>query len=190
MEVDSADEQNEEGRGPGGQAQSQLSRSNNSGATFNTLSSLGSLRPGIMHKHELIISTGTFCLKLLNASTVFKTELFCKCYYYLAILSYIIYALICFFTLGEIPDAAFIHAARKRRQMARELGGEAPLVETETQKKRLVREDQDVSDDEDEEEKRIRFSGVKNKTQRQKIAEEIGIIRCHWLSTVLFTGPI
>lgn len=37
-----------------------------------------------------------------------------------------------------------------------------------------MEEDQDASDDEDE--KRIRFSGVKNKTQRQKIAEEIGII--------------
>lgn len=80
-------------------------------------------------------------------------------------------------SLGEIPDAAFIHAARKRRQLARELGGDAPLVETETPKKRLVGEDQDASDDEDEEEKRIRFSGVKNKSQRQKIAEEIGTVR-------------
>uniref|UniRef100_A0A669CS29 PAX3 and PAX7 binding protein 1 n=1 Tax=Oreochromis niloticus TaxID=8128 RepID=A0A669CS29_ORENI len=79
------------------------------------------------------------------------------------------------FIPGEIPDAAFIHAARKRRQLARELGGDAPLVETEAPKKRLVREDQDASDDEDEEEKRIRFSGVRNKSQRQKIAEEIGI---------------
>uniref|UniRef100_A0A3Q3EH62 PAX3 and PAX7 binding protein 1 n=1 Tax=Kryptolebias marmoratus TaxID=37003 RepID=A0A3Q3EH62_KRYMA len=74
---------------------------------------------------------------------------------------------------GEIPDAAFIHAARKRRQLARELGGETPLVEAEAQNKRLAEEDRDGSDDEDEEEKRIRFSGVKNKTQRQKIAEEI-----------------
>lgn len=41
----------------------------------------------------------------------------------------------------------------------------------------MVGEDQDASDDEDEEEKRIRFSGVKNKSQRQKIAEEIGTIR-------------
>ncbi|GLD46762.1 PAX3- and PAX7-binding protein 1, partial [Lates japonicus] len=121
MEVDSADEQEEEAKSQGGQAHSQVSKSNNAGANFNTLSSLGSLRP------------------------------------------------------GEIPDAAFIHAARKRRQMARELGGEAPLVETEAPKKRLVREDQDASDDEDEEEKRIRFSGVRNKSQRQKIAEEIGI---------------
>nr|XP_057943383.1 PAX3- and PAX7-binding protein 1 [Doryrhamphus excisus] len=76
---------------------------------------------------------------------------------------------------GEIPDAAFIHAARKRRQLARELGGDAPLVETEAPKKRLAQEDQDGSDDEDEDEKRIRFSGVRSKTQRQKIAEEIGI---------------
>uniref|UniRef100_A0A3P8U946 PAX3 and PAX7 binding protein 1 n=1 Tax=Amphiprion percula TaxID=161767 RepID=A0A3P8U946_AMPPE len=121
MEVDSADEHEEEARSQGGQTQSQASRSNNTGASFNTLSTLGSLRP------------------------------------------------------GEIPDAAFIHAARKRRQLARELGGETPLVETETPKKRLVREDQDASDDEDEEEKRIRFSGVRNKSQRQKIAEEIGI---------------
>lgn len=75
---------------------------------------------------------------------------------------------------GEIPDAAFIHAARKRRQLARELGGDAPLVETEAANKHLVEEDQDASDDEDE--KRIRFSGVKNKTQRQKIAEEIGMV--------------
>ncbi|XP_058483009.1 PAX3- and PAX7-binding protein 1 [Solea solea] len=121
MEVDSTEEQEEAARSQGAQAHSQVSKSNNTGATFNTLSSLGSLKP------------------------------------------------------GEIPDAAFIHAARKRRQLARELGGDAPLVETDTPKKRLVGEDQDVSDDEDEMEKRIRFSGVKNKTQRQKIAEEIGI---------------
>lgn len=75
---------------------------------------------------------------------------------------------------GEIPDAAFIHAARKRRQMARELGGEAPLVETDASNKRMVREDEQGGSDEDEDEKRIVFSGVKQKTQRQKIAEEIG----------------
>lgn len=121
MEVDSADEPEEDTRSLGVQAPSQMSKSNNTGATFNTLSSLGSLRP------------------------------------------------------GEIPDAAFIHAARKRRQMARELGGEAPLVEKEGLTKRLVQEDQDVSDNEDEDEKRISFSGVQNKSQRQKIAEEIGI---------------
>ncbi|KAK2871182.1 hypothetical protein Q8A67_023709 [Cirrhinus molitorella] len=75
---------------------------------------------------------------------------------------------------GEIPDAAFIHAARKRRQMARELGGEAPLVENEATNKRLTHEDENGGSD-DEDEKRIVFSGVKMKTQRQKIAEEIGI---------------
>ncbi|CAN9501364.1 unnamed protein product [Ophioblennius macclurei] len=117
MEVDSNEEQDEDAKGHG----TQPARSNSSGTTFNTLSSLSSLRP------------------------------------------------------GEIPDAAFIHAARKRRQLARELGGEPPLVEPDTPKKQMVREDQDASDDEDEEEKRIRFSGVKNKSQRQKIAEEIGI---------------
>lgn len=91
--------------------------------------------------------------------------------------------------IGEIPDAAFIHAARKRRQQVRELGGDAPLVETETPKKRMVREeDQDASDDEDEDEKRINFSGVKNKSQRQKIAEEIGDLRkwCRDRSTVVY----
>lgn len=76
---------------------------------------------------------------------------------------------------GEIPDAAFIHAARKRRQMARELGGEAPLIENEATNKRLVHEDENGGSDDDEDEKRINFSGVKIKTQRQKIAEEIGI---------------
>lgn len=45
--------------------------------------------------------------------------------------------------------------------------------------KHLVEEDQDASDDEDE--KRISFSGVKNKTQRQKIAEEIGTV-VEWVS--------
>ncbi|XP_051539567.1 PAX3- and PAX7-binding protein 1-like isoform X1 [Myxocyprinus asiaticus] len=76
---------------------------------------------------------------------------------------------------GEIPDAAFIHAARKRRQMARELGGEGNLVENEVTNKRLVREDEQGGSDDDEDEKRIVFSGVKMKSQRQKIAEEIGI---------------
>ena len=48
-------------------------------------------------------------------------------------------------------------------------------METDAPKKRLTHEDeeeQDGSDDEDD--KRINFSGVKNKSQRQKIAEEIG----------------
>lgn len=56
--------------------------------------------------------------------------------------------------------------------MARELGGEAPLVDTDASNKRLVHEDEQGGSDEDE--KRIVFSGVKQKSQRQKIAEEIG----------------
>lgn len=58
--------------------------------------------------------------------------------------------------------------------MARELGGDAPLVETDASNKRMVREDEQGGSDEDEDEKRIVFSGVKQKSQRQKIAEEIG----------------
>uniref|UniRef100_A0A8C9F7C4 Uncharacterized protein n=1 Tax=Pavo cristatus TaxID=9049 RepID=A0A8C9F7C4_PAVCR len=77
---------------------------------------------------------------------------------------------------GEIPDAAFIHAARKKRQMARELGDFTP-VDSEPGKSRLVREDEnDASDDEDDDEKRRIVFTVKEKSQRQKIAEEIGKI--------------
>lgn len=118
MEVDSAEDPEEDLKS--GSLHSQVSKSNNPAGTFNTLSSLSTLKP------------------------------------------------------GEIPDAAFIHAARKRRQLARELGVEAPQVENEGTNKRLLREEDQASDDEDDE-KRIRFSGVKNKSQRQKIAEEIGI---------------
>lgn len=49
---------------------------------------------------------------------------------------------------GKIPDAAMIHAARKRRQRAREQGDFIPVEEVpEKDKGRLVRED----DDSDEE---------------------------------------
>lgn len=48
-------------------------------------------------------------------------------------------------------------------------------MENEGTNKRLLREEDQASDDEDDE-KRIRFSGVKNKSQRQKIAEEIGTL--------------
>lgn len=57
--------------------------------------------------------------------------------------------------------------------MVRELGGDAPLVENEVTNKRLVHEDEQGGSD-DEDEKRIVFSGVNQKSQRQKIAEEIG----------------
>ncbi|KAG7267358.1 hypothetical protein CRUP_030957 [Coryphaenoides rupestris] len=120
MEVDSTEDHDEEG--PRALAAA-IAKVNTMAGSFNTLSSLSSLRP------------------------------------------------------GEIPDAAFIHAARKRRQLARELGGEPPLVEADAPKKRLVREDEGEQEDgsDDEDDKRISFSGVKNKSQRQKIAEEIGI---------------
>ncbi|XP_075449986.1 PAX3- and PAX7-binding protein 1 [Ascaphus truei] len=76
---------------------------------------------------------------------------------------------------GEIPDAAFIHAARKKRQMARELG-DLPGMDSEGGKSRLIREDEnDASDDDDDDEKRRIVFSVKEKSQRQKIAEEIGI---------------
>lgn len=50
MEVDSADEQEEEGRSQG----SQVSRVTNTGASFNTLSSLSTLKPGTPSKWTLL----------------------------------------------------------------------------------------------------------------------------------------
>lgn len=58
--------------------------------------------------------------------------------------------------------------------MARELGDLTPRG-SEPGKGRLVREDEnDASDDEDDDEKRRIVFSVKEKSQRQKIAEEIG----------------
>nr|CAD7392034.1 unnamed protein product [Timema cristinae] len=53
---------------------------------------------------------------------------------------------------GLIPDAATIHAARKRRQLAREMGGNFIPVETskKSDKSRLVREDDHDGSDEEE----------------------------------------
>ncbi|GAB1300421.1 PAX3- and PAX7-binding protein 1 [Apodemus speciosus] len=63
----------------------------------------------------------------------------------------------------------------KKRQLARELGDFTPH-DSEPGKGRLVREDEnDASDDEDDDEKRRIVFSVKEKSQRQKIAEEIGI---------------
>lgn len=52
---------------------------------------------------------------------------------------------------GAIPDAAMIHAARKRRQRAREMGGDfVPLEEEEPEDKgRLLREDDNEGSDEE-----------------------------------------
>lgn len=67
---------------------------------------------------------------------------------------------------GQIPDAAMIHAARKKRQRARELGEVIPLQtgdepeKLEKDKGRLVRED-DESDEE-------RIDMTVNHTAREK----------------------
>lgn len=54
---------------------------------------------------------------------------------------------------GKIPDAAMIHAARKKRQEAREFGDFVPIMESGA-KSRLVREDGD-GDGSDEDEDRV-----------------------------------
>ena len=53
--------------------------------------------------------------------------------------------------LGAIPDAAMIHAARKKRQRARELGGDfIPVEEEEVEDKgRLLRDDDNENSDEE-----------------------------------------
>lgn len=51
---------------------------------------------------------------------------------------------------GAIPDAAMIHAARKRRQRARELGDFIPVEEEEPKDEgRLIREDDNEGSDEE-----------------------------------------
>lgn len=76
MEVDSADEQDEEAKSQGGQTQSQVSKSNNTGATFNTLSSLGSLRPGITLNACSMFQLSSLCqLLVLLIARYFSTVL-------------------------------------------------------------------------------------------------------------------
>ncbi|XP_071444852.1 PAX3- and PAX7-binding protein 1 [Hetaerina americana] len=83
---------------------------------------------------------------------------------------------------GRIPDAAMIHAARKKRQMAREMGGDfIPVDDTkryENEKSRLVREDDnDVSDDEGEDGnldgERLKFSVPTPSADRERRREAI-----------------
>lgn len=51
---------------------------------------------------------------------------------------------------GAIPDAAMIHAARKRRQRARELGDFIPVEEEEPKDEgRLVRDDDNEGSDDE-----------------------------------------
>lgn len=81
---------------------------------------------------------------------------------------------------GNIPDAAMIFAARKRRQQARELGGladyikidEMPDFEKDATSARLVREDENDKSDEDEgEDGRVDFTvdlQTKDRQQRRE----------------------
>ncbi|XP_078001429.1 PAX3- and PAX7-binding protein 1-like [Glandiceps talaboti] len=83
---------------------------------------------------------------------------------------------------GVIPDAAMIHAARKRRQLARELGDSyIPIDDTqrfENSSSRLVRDDDnDRSDNEeegDDDDERISFTVVPELSQRQRVMQAIG----------------
>uniref|UniRef100_T1JJW7 GCF C-terminal domain-containing protein n=1 Tax=Strigamia maritima TaxID=126957 RepID=T1JJW7_STRMM len=78
---------------------------------------------------------------------------------------------------GSIPDAAMIHAARKRRQKAREMSEFISLDEPETEKNnsRLIRDDDnDRSDDDDEEHGgRISFSAVKAPLAKDRAREAL-----------------
>ncbi|XP_033099376.1 PAX3- and PAX7-binding protein 1-like [Anneissia japonica] len=81
-------------------------------------------------------------------------------------------------TSGSIPDANLIHLARKKRQMAREMGQQdfVPLDDTQTyasNDSRLIREDDNDNSDDDENE-RMGFS-VRHKTNRERIIESIDI---------------
>lgn len=60
MEVDSADEQEEERRG------GQISKTKNMGSTFSTLSSLGSLKPGNVEKLNPFLVTGNWSVVQLT----------------------------------------------------------------------------------------------------------------------------
>ncbi|XP_072935570.1 PAX3- and PAX7-binding protein 1 [Epargyreus clarus] len=59
---------------------------------------------------------------------------------------------------GLIPDAALIHAARKTRQQARELGDFAPVPEAAGS--RMTRDDDVDDDDDDDEDGRIQVRGL------------------------------
>ncbi|XP_052747515.1 PAX3- and PAX7-binding protein 1 [Bicyclus anynana] len=59
---------------------------------------------------------------------------------------------------GHIPDAALIHAARKTRQQARELGDFVPIHSESGPGSRLIRDDGD--DDDDDEDGRIQVRGL------------------------------
>lgn len=74
---------------------------------------------------------------------------------------------------GAIPDAAMIHAARKKRQKARELGDFVSLEEkkpVDNRKGRLVRED--VDDDLSDGEERVNMSAITGVKEREERMEK------------------
>uniref|UniRef100_A0A182LXY5 Vitellogenin domain-containing protein n=1 Tax=Anopheles culicifacies TaxID=139723 RepID=A0A182LXY5_9DIPT len=74
---------------------------------------------------------------------------------------------------GVIPDAAMIHAARKRRQKAREQGEFIPVEEPkeDKNKKRTVQEDGD-GDGSDEDDDRIDMSAITGAKEREERREQ------------------
>lgn len=75
---------------------------------------------------------------------------------------------------GEIPDAAMIHAARKRRQKAREQSDFISIEDREEELKkgkRTVRED-GAGDGSDEEEERIDMSAITGAKEREERREQ------------------
>ena len=80
--------------------------------------------------------------------------------------------------MGAIPDAITIHAARKQREMARQLGGDyLPLDDTQcysANNSRLVRDDEnDKSGSDEERDKDIGFSKVTGITKQQQVLEAL-----------------
>ncbi|XP_055641850.1 PAX3- and PAX7-binding protein 1 isoform X2 [Toxorhynchites rutilus septentrionalis] len=74
---------------------------------------------------------------------------------------------------GVIPDAAMIHAARKRRQKAREQGDFIPVEEPkdDESKKRVVRED-GAGDGSDEDDDRIDMAAITGAKEREERREQ------------------
>ncbi|XP_059612366.1 PAX3- and PAX7-binding protein 1 isoform X2 [Phlebotomus argentipes] len=72
---------------------------------------------------------------------------------------------------GKIPDAAMIHAARKRRQKARELGELIP-VEEKPEEVKPRRTEENPDDDGSEEEERIDMSAITGAKEREERREK------------------
>ncbi|XP_039765624.1 PAX3- and PAX7-binding protein 1 [Pararge aegeria] len=68
---------------------------------------------------------------------------------------------------GLIPDAALIHAARKTRQQARELGDFVPINNENAAGSRMMRDD-DIDDDDDDEDGRIEVRGLELPSDKPK----------------------